>query len=344
MAETHNAADATQAPDAPPPEAKPALPELLRVKVHRVRHEAEDIKGIEFVSETGAPLPEFKAGAHIDVVVILPGKLRARRSYSIASPPGEQPFVYHIAVKYEDEGTGGSIFLHESIRLGYVVEITPPKNFFELRDAEHSILIAGGVGIAPILAMCYELDAASKSFEVHYTGRTKERMAFRTQIDGFKEKAKMYVGRNPANGGLDLRAVMKTVRPNTHVYVCGPHSMIEEVHALAHEFGWPDGTVHSEAFTKPEPRPGDGPVEIVIKSTGQTVQVAAKTSILDALIEAGVKTDYDCKVGTCGTCSVQVLEGTPDHRDNVLLDAERAANRMCTCVSRSQTPRLVLDL
>jgi vanillate O-demethylase ferredoxin subunit len=327
-----------------PPEEKPALPELMRVKVHRVRLEAEDIRGIEFVSETGAPLPAFKAGAHVDVVVILPGKVRARRSYSLASPPGEQPFVYHLAVKCEEHSTGGSAFLHESIRLGYIVEITPPKNFFELREAAHTILIAGGVGITPILAMCYELEEGSKSWELHYTGHTKERMAFRTQVTGFGDRAKMYVGRDPKNGGIDLRAVLSNPKPNTHVYVCGPHSMIEAVHALGHEFGWPDGSVHSEAFTKPEPRPGDGPVEIVVKSTGQVLHVGAKESILDALVGAGVQTDYDCKLGTCGTCAVQVLEGTPDHRDNVLLDSERAGNRMCTCVSRSQTPRLVLDL
>ncbi|MBM3506407.1 MAG: oxidoreductase [Alphaproteobacteria bacterium] len=348
-AETPPTAAAEMPPDAaapPPPEdEKPALPELMRVKVHRLRHEAEDIRGIELVSESGAPLPAFKAGAHVDVEVILPGKVRARRSYSIASPPGENPFVYHLAVKWEEHSTGGSVFLHENVRLGYVIEITPPKNFFELRpDAEHSILIAGGVGIAPILAMAYELDAESMSFEIHYTGHTRERMAFRPQVEGFTGKSTMYVGRDPNKGGLNLRAIMSRPKPGTHVYACGPTSMIEEVHALGHEYKWPDGAVHSEVFKKPEPRPGDGPVEVVIKSSGQTIQVPKDMSILDAMLAAGVESDYDCKIGTCGTCSVQVLEGMPDHRDNVLLEAERKANRMCTCVSRSETPRLVLDL
>ncbi|MSP20540.1 MAG: oxidoreductase [Alphaproteobacteria bacterium] len=324
--------------------ASEAPPELLRVRIAKLRMEAEDIRGLELTTENGAPLPAFKAGAHVDIGVILPGKERAMRSYSIASPPSEQPFTYHLVIQYEEHGTGGSIFLHERLKQGYILEITQPKNFFDLKEAEHSILIAGGVGIAPILAMAYELAEGQKLFELHYTAHSPQRMAMKTQVAAFGSAAKITLGRDPKNGGIDLRAILSQPKPGTHVYVCGPHGMIDEVHALAHQFGWLDGTVHSEVFKKPGPRPGDGPVEVVIKSTGQIIQVPAKASILDTILAAGVKQDYDCRVGTCGTCSVQVLEGIPDHRDNVLLESERASNRMCTCVSRSKTARLVLDL
>ncbi len=341
MTETTTAA----AGAAPAAADKPKEPELIRVRIDQLRMEAEDVRGIELVTETGAPLPAFKAGAHIDIGVILPTRERVMRSYSIASAPSEQPFMYHLVIQYEEHGTGGSIFLHEKVKQHYILEITPPKNFFELKpDAEHSILIAGGVGIAPILAMAYELTEQQKPFELHYTAHNERRMGMRKQVQTFGDAAHMYIGRDPKNGGIDLRKILANPKPNSHVYVCGPHTMIDDVYKLAREAGWADGTVHSEVFKKPDPRPGDGPVDIVIKSTGQIINVPAKTSILDAVLAAGVKQDFDCKVGTCGTCAVNVVEGTPDHRDNCLLISERTAGRMCTCVSRAQTPRLVLDL
>ena len=321
------------------------VPELIRVRIAKLRAEAEDIRGLELVSEEGGPLPAFKAGAHIDIGVILPGRQRTMRSYSLASPPSEQPYSYLVGVQYEEKGTGGSIFLHENVRSSYVLEISPPKNFFPLAEnAEHSILIAGGIGVTPILAMAHELDTEGKSFELHYVARPA-RMAFREHVTGFGERAHVYQsGGSVRHGGLDLRAVMKGAGPGRHAYVCGPAGMIEEVKGLGRELGWPETNVHSEVFTKPEPRSGDGPVEVVVRSTGQVIQVAANKSILDALVDARVPVDFDCRVGTCGTCAVQVLEGIPDHRDNVLLDSEKTANRMCICVSRAATPRLVLDV
>ena len=340
-------AESTVSTDAAVAAARPAaLPELLRVRVAKTRYDAEDIRLLELATEDGQALPPFTAGAHIDIEVLLPGRARARRSYSIASAPSEQPFTYLVAVQYEQDGTGGSIFLHEKVRQSYVLDITPPKNFFELKpDAEHSVLLAGGIGVTPLLAMAHQLTAENRSFEFHYVARRAERMAFKSVVEGFGDKAHLYLTNGePGRGGFDLRKLMGAPQAGRHVYVCGPTGMIEEARALGHELGFPETNVHSEIFKKPEPRPGDGPVEVVIRSTGQVVQVPAKKSILDTLIEAGVTQNYDCRVGTCGTCAVTVVEGTADHRDNVLLDAEKAQNRMCTCVSRSKTPRLVIDL
>lgn len=341
-----NTAAATAPAAAPGAAAAPPLPELIRVKVAKAGFDAEDIRVLELWAEDGQALPLFTPGAHIDIEVMLPGRHRARRSYSIVNPPTDPIFHYTVAIQYEQDGDGGSIFLHEKVRPSYILEATPPKNFFEMApDAEHSVFLAGGIGVTPLLCMAQKLVEENKSFEFHYVGKRPERMAFKNIVQGFGDKGRLYFSQNDkTRGGFDARALMGPPSPNRHVYVCGPTHMIEEVRQIGHELGWDEKNVHTEIFKKPEPRPGDGPVEVVIASTGKTVQVPAKQSILDALLAAGVKQDYDCRVGTCGTCAVTVVEGEADHRDNVLLEAEKVAGRMCTCVSRSKAPRLVIDL
>ena len=331
---------------APATAADPALPELIRVKIAKAGFDAEDIRVLELMAEDGQALPTFTAGAHIDIEVMLPGRHRARRSYSIVNVPTDPVFHYTVAVQYEENGSGGSVFLHEKVRPSYILEATPPKNFFEMApDAEHSVFLAGGIGVTPLVCMAQKLAEDGKSFEFHYVGKKPERMAFKKIVEGFGDKGHLYFSKDdPTRGGFDARKLMGAPAAGRHVYVCGPTRMIEDVRQIGHELGWDEKNVHTEIFKKPEPRPGDGPVEVVIASTGQTVQVPAKQSILDALLEAGVKQDYDCRVGTCGTCAVTVVEGEADHRDNVLLDAEKAEKRMCTCVSRALTPRLVINL
>lgn len=334
------AADAQAAPPTPP------LPELIRVKVAKAGFDAEDIRVLELMAEDGQALPPFTPGAHIDIEVMLPGRHRARRSYSIVNVPTDPVFHYTVAIQYEENGTGGSIFLHERVRPSYILEATPPKNFFEMApDAEHTVFLAGGIGVTPLVCMAQKLAEENKSFEFHYVGKRPERMAFKKIVESFGDKGHLYFSKDdPTRGGFDMRKLMGAPAAGRHVYVCGPTRMIEDVRQLGHELGWDEKNVHTEIFKKPEGRPGDAPFEVVIASTGKTVQVAAKQTVLDALLEAGVTQDYDCRVGTCGTCSVTVVEGDPDHRDNVLLDSEKAEKRMCTCVSRSNTPRLVIDL
>lgn len=319
---------------------------LLRVRIAEARHEAIDVRRFDLVSEDGSPLPEFHAGAHVDLVVHLPDRSRALRSYSIASPPGEKPEHYSIGILYEENGTGGSMFLHERVRAGYIIEISPPKNYFELaEDAEYSVLIAGGIGITPILAMAHELSAGEMPFELHYASKSVEHMAFRKAIEeSFKEQAKLYFDGGDPSKGIDVAAVLATPGPGRHAYVCGPMGLINAVRDTAEGLGWEEPNVHFEMFTAPEPMAGDTPVEVVASKSGVTVQVAKDTPILDALEEAGVDCDSDCRMGICGTCAVKVLEGEPAHRDNVLLRGEHAEGMMCTCVSRANTPRLVLDI
>jgi vanillate O-demethylase ferredoxin subunit len=319
---------------------------LLRVVVKRARMEAIDVRRFDLAREDGTALPGFHAGAHVDVVVHLPDRSRALRPLSIASPPSDEPDNYTLAVLFEENGTGGSIFLHERVREGYKIEISPPKNYFQLAaDAGHSVLVAGGIGVTPILAMAHELSAADRPFEFHYAAKSADHMAFRQEIQGaFGDRASLYFDGGDPAAGVDLPAVMGAPAADRHFYVCGPTGMIEAARDLGRRTGWPEESIHFEVFTPPQPTAGDAAVEVVAQRSGITVQVPKDTPILDALLDSGVNSDYDCRMGICGTCAVQVLEGEPAHRDNVLTDKEHARGTMCTCVSRSTTPRLVLDL
>ncbi len=318
----------------------------LRVRIASADHLTSSIRGFRMVSEHGGPLPGFTAGAHIDVEVYTPDGERAHRSYSIASPPSEEPPEYQLAVLYEDDGTGGSIFMHERARAGYVLNAIGPKNFFEMVDgANHSVLIAGGIGITPILAMAYFLAETDGSLEMHYAARSEEDMAFRdavTEVCG--DAGHLYFdGGDPAKG-VDIPGVLGAHVPGRHVYVCGPKGMIEAARNAAENLGWPEDHVHFEVFTKPEAKPGDQAIEVTIKSSGQVLTVPPGTPILDVLLDAGIDSDYDCRSGICASCAVVVLEGEPDHRDNVLDKSEHEEEHlMCTCVSWAKTPKLVLD-
>jgi ferredoxin-NADP reductase len=318
----------------------------LRVKITKGAHLTSSIRGFELMSEHGGPLPSFAAGAHIDVEVYLPDGDLVHRSYSIASAPDAEPYRYQIAVLYEEEGTGGSVFMHERAKTGYVLNTIGPKNFFEMvENADHSILIAGGIGITPILSMAYALTAANQSMKMHFAARSEEDMAFRdtvTEVCG--DSAQLYFDGGDPSKGIDMPSVLGSPKNGRHVYVCGPKGMIDRVRSEAEKLGWPEDHVHFEVFAKPVAKPDDQPIEVTIKSTGQVFTVPPKTPILDVLLEAGVDTDYDCRTGICASCAVKVLEGEADHRDTVLDKSEREEDKlMCTCVSWAKTPKLVLD-
>jgi ferredoxin-NADP reductase len=320
--------------------------DVLRVRIAAAGHATSQVRTLKLVAEHGGTLPGFTAGAHIYIEVILPDGERANRSYSIASPPSNEPTSYLLGVLYEENGTGGSVFMHERARTGYVLDITKPKNFFELVEgANHSILIAGGIGITPILAMAHALTAQGQSMEIHYAARSEEDMAFRKTVEEVcGDNAHLYFDGGDPKHGVDIRAVLGTPQLSRHVYVCGPKGMIDAVRRTADELGWPEDQVHFEVFTPPEAKAGDQPIEVTIRSTGQTLTVQPGTLILDAILAAGVDSNYDCRMGICGSCAVKVLDGESDKRDSVLTTSEHVDEKlMCTCVSWASTPKIVLD-
>jgi vanillate O-demethylase ferredoxin subunit len=315
---------------------------LLTVRVERRTCEADDICSYELVSEDGSDLPAFTAGAHIDVHVA-PGLVR---QYSLCNAPHER-HRYVIGVLRDPASRGGSVAMH-AIEPGARLQIGAPRNLFALAEAPRCLLLAGGIGVTPMLAMAEALSTRGAQFELHYCARSPERMAFRDRIaaSSFADRAHLYVDTGTAARKLDLPALLADLDRTTHIYFCGPAGFIEYVKATAAQHHWPLDQLHLEYFgaTVVEAT-GDQPFEVTIKSTGAAYNVPAGTTVLQVLQDAGVFVPASCEQGVCGTCLTRVLEGVPDHRDLYLTEEEQAANDQFTpCCSRSKTPRLLLDL
>jgi ferredoxin-NADP reductase len=314
----------------------------LELLVAQIVELAPAIKGFTLRRRDGGDLPAFTAGAHIDVEVTLPDGAPATRSFSITNAPTKRD-RYEIAVLLE---TQGSVFMHERVKPGDVLRSSAPSNDFPLAPAasEH-LLIAGGIGITPILGMLRVLAAAGQRFELHYCARSAEAAAF---VDDVAALAGAhghfhFDGGDPSRG-LDLAALLATPVPGRHVYVCGPKPMIDTAVARCAAVGWPSDQVHVELFTRAAAAAGDQPIEVVLSRSGRTIAVASDKTILDALIEAGEDPMSDCRRGECGICVVPVVEGEPLHRDYYLTEREKAAGKLiCLCISRARGKRLVLD-
>ncbi|MBM3597654.1 MAG: oxidoreductase [Alphaproteobacteria bacterium] len=316
----------------------------LQVRVRQVTWEAEDISSFEFVSPKGDELPSFSAGSHVDVH--LPGGMV--RQYSLCNPPTER-HRYVVAVLNEKSGRGGSRSMHQNVRPGDLITISAPRNNFPLHpEAGRHLLIAGGIGITPLLAMVHQLNAIGANYELYYCTRTPEKTAFRdalARIAGTRVHLH-HDGGDPSRG-LDLKALLWTHEMGTHVYCCGPTGLMSAVKtAAAH---WPQSNVHYEYFAPLAAPAGTAPAsvddtfEVRLAKSGKTFTVTPDKSILQALRDAGGDQDSSCESGTCGTCATVYLEGEPDHRDYVLGDDEHKKFIM-VCVSRCKSPVLVLDL
>ena len=291
----------------------------------------------------GGELPAFSAGSHIEVH--LPNGLV--RSYSLLNDSRERD-RYQIAVLREPGGTGGSAWLHDNLRAGDRLSITPPANRFEIDEGgDEHILIAGGIGITPIMSMAHRLTELALPFRLYYCARASDDAAFVDEVhEHFGERVTMhYDGGNPANN-LDLIGLLRDRAPGSHVYVCGPRGLISATRAAARD--WPRGTVHFELFGTGVAAGAlgndDQPFDVRLKRRGTTVHVPAKTSLLDALGDAGVRVTAVCREGFCGTCTTRYVAGGVEHRDGVLDDEERRSV-LQVCVSRARPgDTLVLDL
>lgn len=316
------------------------------LKVARIVAECASIKSFELVDPRGAALPAFTPGAHLRIAVQLPSGGAGWRSYSIASDPTKRS-SYLIAVLLEKQSSGGSEFMHRMVREGDSLQVRGPDNHFPLAEGgEHHVLIAGGIGITPILSMVRALATRGSSFELHYCARTPDQMAFRELVSGIcGAKAKLYFDNGDPARSVDLRGLLSSRPLDQHVYVCGPRPMIEDVRRICSDEGRPEECVHFEFFSPLQSNERQEPIEIFLARTKVTHTVPPDRSILDVLIDAGVCPDYDCKRGECGVCSVRVLEGEPLHQDLYLNETERrAGDVMQICVSWAKTRRLVLDL
>lgn len=317
----------------------------LDLLVTDIRVETRNIRSVTLAATDGACLPGWAPGAHIDLE--LPSG--DRRSYSLIniSPETsrtEQPRSYRIGVRREEPSSGGSAFVH-GLRIGDRIAVGPPKNNFEMSSLEGEvILLAGGIGITPIMSMAAELTRQGRTFRLIYAGRTCADLAFVPELQALLGK-KLEIHEDDRLGILDIATLMRLLADAGLFYVCGPVAMIEAAIATARSLHWTDDRLHFEIFTKPNAIAGDGSIEVVLARSGRRFRVPADESILDTLIGHGVEPPHDCKRGDCGMCQVGVVEGIPEHRDYYLSDKERASNKLIQiCVSRSKTPVLVLDM
>ena len=314
----------------------------LQVRVAAIRKEATDIASLELVREDGQALPAFEAGAHVDVMLAgFPA-----RQYSLCNPPGET-HRYVIAVLKEPESRGVSRHIHERICVGDALLISEPKNHFALEpSATRSLLLAGGIGVTPLLAMAESLAARGASFEMHYCARSRDRLAFADVLSAerFRERVHLRLDDGPEDQKLALGPLLAGREPQDHVYICGPTGFIAWVKSSVLAAGWPDDAIHTEHFSGiVEQRETDSDFEITIQDSGQTVTVAKGQTALDALLNAGLDVPNSCAEGVCGMCMTRVVEGIPDHRDQFLTASERSRNdTFMPCCSRSKTSRLVI--
>ena len=323
-------------------------PAALRVVVARRTLEAEGIRTYELVSADGQPLPAFSAGSHIDVTIPGGPERQYSRQYSLCNDPGEG-HRYLIAVLEDEAGRGGSRAMHAWVREGDRLEIGRPRNHFALaHDARRSLLLAGGIGVTPLLCMAERLAITGADFEFHYCTRSPARTAFKARIgrSSFADRAHFHFDDGTPDQHLDLAAVLRQPEPGTHVYVCGPKGFMDAALGAARASGWPEAQLHFEFFGAPvEHARSDGSFEVELASSGRVVHVPADLSVVDALAAQGIVVATSCEQGVCGTCQTRVLAGEPEHRDLYLTAEEQASNEsFMPCCSRSKSARLVLDL
>lgn len=310
------------------------MSESMTLRVADVRDEAEDVRSYVLVDPAGGQLPAWTPGAHIDVVL---GEDMTRQ-YSLSGEPEDRQ-SYRIAVLREEQSRGGSQYMHKKVRVGSELPIAGPRNNFPLAEARRYLFVAGGIGITPLLPMIREVHRRGADWRLYYGGRRRSRMAFVSELDGHGDRVRVLP--EDEHGLLPLAEILQQTEAAVHC--CGPEPLL-----AAAERAWsgPADLLRVERFrpiadvTAPA-----GRFEVRIASTGQSVSVEPDQSIMDALEAAGVEVPFSCREGTCASCETSVIEGEIEHRDSVLTEAERRAGKtMMVCVSRTRSPRLVLDL
>ncbi len=315
----------------------------MQLRVQRISYEAETINSYELVAPGGGDLAPFTAGCHIDLH--LPNGMT--RSYSLLNHQDERS-RYIIGVNKDAASRGGSRFIHETVRVGDIVTISHPRNNFALQEnAAHSVLIAGGIGITPLLAMVRRLEALGRPWQLFYAARTRAAAAFLDELNALRPDvgSRLHVNfdQEPSGGLLDLAAIVRDAPADAHLYCCGPVPMLGAFEAAT--AGRPGDHVHVEYFKAKQQPAAAGGFEVKLARSNRTIAVPAGKTILDALLDAGIAPSYACMEGVCGTCETRVVAGTPDHRDLYLSKEEQQANTsMMICCSGSKSSTLVLDL
>lgn len=313
----------------------------LAAFVHTLRFEAEGIIGVELRPRGDTVFAPFTPGAHIDLHL----DNGLVRSYSLCNSP-EDPGRYVLGILRDRNSRGGSAYVHQNLRVGMPLTISPPRNHFPLHeDAAHTVLVAGGIGVTPLYCMFNRLRALNRSVELLYCARSRREAAFVEALAAVTDAPVRLHFDDEQGGAIDLQAFLAE-RPSTaHFYCCGPTPMIEAFERLCDTLG--HGNAHVERFAASAHAPATPQrgYQVKLARSAKVIDVPSGMSLLDALLKSGVDVACSCREGVCGACETPVLEGEPDHRDSVLTQAEKMANRtMMVCVSGCKGAHLVLDL
>ena len=324
-----------------------SLERTLTVRVERISRQTPEILAFELAHPWGRALPGYEAGAHIDVH--MPGGFSRQYSlarWSLSNGPSHAASSYVIGVKREAESRGGSASMHERVREGDLLAISAPRNTFALREeAGHHLLMAGGIGMTPLLAMAQALAARGASFTLCVFARSEEHLAFADALHSpaLAPHLRLHLDQGDASQRIDLRALLAKRTPDTHLYVCGPGGFMRAVReAAAH---WPEDTLHAEYFAAPtDANTSTGlPFTLRLAQRGISVPVAADQTAVDALHEVGIDIPVSCQQGLCGTCVVEGDGEGAEHRDFCLTGSERR-HKVALCCSRARGRELVLQL
>lgn len=288
-----------------------------------------------------AQLPTFQPGAHIDLHL----QNGLIRQYSLLNGPGETD-CYRIGVKLEDVSTGGSEFIHKNIREGDLLAISMPRNNFPLRrDSIHTVFIAGGIGLTPLLSMSQVLHGMGLNYELHYFVRDEKHVSFNEVLKKLGKNVSIHAGLSPESTLEKISEIVQNPMKAKNLYACGPGPMLEATLKIASDLGWPDDSVHFEYFKNTKEINDKSSFEIELARSALSLNVPSGKTVLEVLKSNGIDLPSSCEQGACGTCKVNVIEGEVDHQDVYLNSSEKAEGKvMMTCVSRAISKRLILDI
>ena len=321
------------------PQRAKAGAEKIEVIVSAVLPLNDLVTRFEFKRKDGNRFPTFSAGAHT-VVHMRDGDRQRLNPYSLMSDPADTE-TYAISVRRDDEGRGGSLFMHNNVKVGDAMEITYPVNLFclDLRAKKH-VFLAGGIGITPFMAMIAQLERSSDPWELHYSVRTEALGTYVDQlVSKYPNKVRIYY--DDQSQSINLENLLDGQPLGTNVYVCGPKGMIDWVHKTAAAAGWPDANVHSEEFTAPQP---GKEFQVRLCRSEKTITVGENESLLEAMEREGVDAPFLCRGGACGQCETNVVssDGEFIHRDH-WLEPDEHGNKIMPCVSRFIGKSLEID-
>lgn len=315
------------------------MDDVMTLRIAAREEQGEGVVLLTLTSTSGDELPPFSAGAHLDLH-LADGLVR---QYSLCGDPRDRRH-YRLGILRSPTSRGGSMAAW-ALSPGDEVQVSAPRNLFPLaEEGENALLVGGGIGITPLLAMAHTLHQADRRFTLHYCGRRRESMAFLAELAAVPWSGRVVLHISDEGSRLDPKKLLNDAPEGSHLYTCGPEGLMQALTDAAERAELAAECLHQESFTPAAPGGGEA-FEVSIPALDVTVQVGESQSIVQALAQAGVRVKVSCEQGICGTCLANVLEGTPEHRDQYLTPEEKADNdQVILCCSRARSARLVIEV